>query len=177
VLNKYKNRYSDQFLSIGKWHQSCCIATVDIPQLLFDFMSNALLLTRFFAYANEMSRTTARYCGLSPQLARALLLIDECKPCCVRKLTEMMGIHSTAMSKIISRLIELGLVVRTLDQNDRRVEHIELTSLGLQSSVSYKERLNTIADAVKTAYAPDNESKHLNDINRIKHMVNILSHL
>lgn len=140
-------------------------------------MSSALLLSRFFAFVNEMSRTTAQCCGLSPQLARALLLIDECKPCCVRKLTEMMGIHSTAMSKILSRLIQLGLVVRTLDQSDRRIEHITLTALGLQSSVCYKERLNTIALAVKTTYETDWESKQLNDISKIKNMVNILSHL
>lgn len=140
-------------------------------------MSSALLLSRFFACASEMSRTTAQCCGLTPQLARALLLIDECKPCCVRTLADLMGIRSTAMSKIISRLIQLGLVVRTLDQNDRRIEHIELTSLGLRSSVRYKERLNTIADAVKTASTLDNKSTPADDISSIKHMLDILSHV
>ncbi|MHB1050630.1 MAG: MarR family winged helix-turn-helix transcriptional regulator [Bacteroidota bacterium] len=140
-------------------------------------MSSALLLTRFFAQANGISREVARCCGLTPQLARALLLIDECKPCCVRKLTEMMSIHSTAMSKILSRLTQLGLVTRSLDQNDRRIEHIELTSLGQQSSACYKERLEKIVRMVNTTDSLKHETLHVNDFNRLNQIITIFSHI
>lgn len=140
-------------------------------------MSSALLVSRLLAKFHLLERNVAIKSGLTPQLAKALLFIDECKPCCVKKLTELMEIQSTSMSKILSRLSAMKMVTRSLDESDRRIERIELTNLGKNTAACYKEKLEQIAQSFSKADTSNGTKQQSYESNRLEDLVHIITHL
>jgi DNA-binding MarR family transcriptional regulator len=69
--------------------------------------------------------------GLSVRQIRFLYMV-ECHRDTPRvtELAEEMGVNPAIITGLTDRLMDLGLVVRKVDTQDRRVKHVELTQLG-----------------------------------------------
>lgn len=106
--------------------------------------STAISLCEFFTEYARVERYFSRQFDLTPQLARTLFYIHDERPCCVRKLTELLGIHSTSTSKLLSRLERRGLLVRSMDRVDHRLERIALTVEGNNKVEALRERLDVL---------------------------------
>jgi DNA-binding MarR family transcriptional regulator len=53
-------------------------------------------------------------------------------PCTVSQLAEGLGLELSTISRRVKALEERGLVVRTIDTEDRRISHLDLTAEGRQ---------------------------------------------
>lgn len=106
--------------------------------------SSAVDLCEFFSEYSRVEHYFTRRFGLTPQLARTLFYIHDEKPCCVRKLTERLGIHATSTSKFLSRLERRGLLVRGMDRSDHRIERIALTVEGIRKVDSIRADLQAL---------------------------------
>ncbi len=69
----------------------------------------------------------------------------------VTEIGEKMGITNAAASQAVDRLVQMGLVHRTEDQQDRRVKRLELTAQGralIQKGI--EARMKWIEDVTRT---------------------------
>jgi DNA-binding MarR family transcriptional regulator len=71
-----------------------------------------------------------RQSGLSMSHMGAMLHIHRAGKCGVTELGNHLGVTSAAASQMLERLVQLGLILRTEDPDDRRVKQIELTDKG-----------------------------------------------
>jgi DNA-binding MarR family transcriptional regulator len=72
----------------------------------------------------------ARESGLSISNLGALFYIYRIGSCGVTEIGDQLGITSAAASQMLERLVQIGLVLRSEDPDDRRVKRIALTDKG-----------------------------------------------
>lgn len=90
-------------------------------------------LLRLTLVTQKIARCLADDAGLSVNELNCLLLLYLEKPCCVRKLTEMLGIGTSSTSKLLRSLDGRGWLTRELDAADRRMERVALTEQGAET--------------------------------------------
>ncbi len=61
---------------------------------------------------------------------RLLSLLGENEGITSRELSELLDVRPSSLSEMISRLSDEGLIIRTADENDKRVSHISLSEKG-----------------------------------------------
>jgi DNA-binding MarR family transcriptional regulator len=101
-------------------------------------------LLRLTLVAQKIARCLAGDAGLTLNEFHCMMQLRLEKPCCVRKLTEILGIGPTSTSKILRSLDQKGWLTRGLDPKDRRMERVALTVQGMEMI----EQIMTRADAV-----------------------------
>lgn len=72
----------------------------------------------------------ARESKLSMSNLGAIFYIHRFGTCGVKEIGEHLGVTSAAVSQMLDRLVEQGLIGRSEDADDRRVKRIELTKRG-----------------------------------------------
>jgi len=92
-----------------------------------------LLLIRLTLRCHRIENDLAHATNLSVHELQCLLQLYLEKPCCVRRLTEILGIGGTSTSKLLRSLDRKGYLTRNLDPDDRRKETVTLTVSGLQT--------------------------------------------
>jgi DNA-binding MarR family transcriptional regulator len=65
--------------------------------------------------------------GISQSLISALATVARCGPVTLGRLAELESVQPPSMTRIVAKLEDLGLVVRTVDDADRRVARVSLT--------------------------------------------------
>jgi len=65
--------------------------------------------------------------GLPQTLISALSTISRCGPVTLGRLAELESVQPPSMTRVVTRLEELALVVREVDESDRRVARVRLT--------------------------------------------------
>ena len=68
--------------------------------------------------------------GLSPSQVNALMRLYHGKLCGVSDIGEHLGITNPAASQMVERLVQMGLLERTEDSQDRRARQLKLTGQG-----------------------------------------------
>ena len=68
--------------------------------------------------------------GLSPSQANALMRLYHGALCGVSDIGGHLGISNAAASQMVERLVQMGLLERTEDSQDRRARQLKLTSQG-----------------------------------------------
>ncbi|MEX1139137.1 MAG: MarR family winged helix-turn-helix transcriptional regulator [Bacteroidota bacterium] len=121
--------------------------------------SPAELFYGLFNKVHRLERGIASSLGVTPQLGQALLYLLEERPCCVRKLSQLLETQPTSTSKLLSRLDSMGFVTRSLDAVDRRVERVELTATGQAKAEYLREVFNSfLSSRPQTDYGDDSTS-------------------
>jgi len=90
----------------------------------------------FLAYTRQAGLTM-------PQLITLIRLYHNKGGCGVSDIGEHLGVTSAAASQMIDRLVNLGLLARTEDPQDRRAKQITLTSQGrllMESAIAARRR-------------------------------------
>lgn len=62
---------------------------------------------------------------------QALLHLKDLPGCTVGELSVKLGLSSSSVAQLIERLINLDVIKKTLDKDDRRIAHLWLTEKGL----------------------------------------------
>jgi DNA-binding MarR family transcriptional regulator len=89
----------------------------------------------------------AREGGLSMSQLGALFHLHRMGSSGVTDLGEHLGVTSAAVSQMLERLVQQGLILRSVDPSDRRVKQIALTEKGIQVlQESMRTRQNWVYD-------------------------------
>ena len=81
--------------------------------------------------------------GLSPGKIHTLMRLHFGGECGVSQIGNHLGVTNAAASQLVDRLVQLGLVDRSEDPNDRRVKQLSLTEAGqdlIQQTVVARRR-------------------------------------
>jgi DNA-binding MarR family transcriptional regulator len=89
-------------------------------------------LLRLTLVTQKIARCLASDAGLRVNEFHCMMQLYLEKPCCVRSLTEILGIGSTSTSKLLRSLDKKGWITRSLDESDRRKEVVALTPPGTE---------------------------------------------
>ena len=94
----------------------------------------------------------SRESGLSMSQLGALYHIHRIGSSGVTDVGDHLGVTSAAASQMLERLVQQGLILRSVDPSDRRVKHVVLTAEGrqvLQESMRARQRwLYNLAEAL-----------------------------
>lgn len=88
-------------------------------------------LLRLTQVTQKIARCLAADAGMTVNEFNCMIQVHLEKPCCVRRLTEILGIGTTSTSKLLRSLDARGWLTRELDPADRRMERVTLTAEGL----------------------------------------------
>ena len=84
---------------------------------------------------------------LSQSLVSALATVDRCGPVTLGRLAELERVQPPSMTRIVAKLEEQGLLVRELDDRDRRVARVTTTAAGDAFLKQSRSRRNEFLDA------------------------------
>ena len=94
----------------------------------------------------------AKQNNLSMSQLGALLHIHRTGACAVSDISDDLGVTSAAVSQMLDRLVDGGLVIREEDPKDRRSKRIELTAKGervLRGTMELRQRwFQALADSL-----------------------------
>lgn len=90
------------------------------------------VITKIMHYSMQNILQFARDQGLSMSQLGALRHIHHREHCNISNIGDEIGISNAAASQMMDRLVQMGLVSRVENKQDRRNKHLELTEKGLQ---------------------------------------------
>jgi DNA-binding MarR family transcriptional regulator len=107
-------------------------------------------------------RTTAsaRDAGLAPTAISVLLSVARTGPVRLSELAEAEGVNPTMLSRVVSGMVQEGLLVRSSDEEDRRAAWVQATAAGRRLAERMR-RERTDAVNVALAALPEAERGRL----------------
>lgn len=93
--------------------------------------------------------------GLPLSLQSALVSVEHRGPLTLGELAAIEQIAPATVTKIVTKLVDQGLVARSSDPDDRRVSRVELTTAGADQLAESRSRRNAwLAERVRAPDAP-----------------------
>jgi DNA-binding MarR family transcriptional regulator len=96
-----------------------------------------------------------------------LRYINNVGTCTSTELAEVFDVKKSAITAIITRMWEKGLILRTRDENDRRVVYLTLTERGKELFQKTEERIQALVESFISRF----------DQNEIVHFLNMYDKL
>lgn len=116
----------------------------------------AVRLRRVIAKLSRQLNASATNQGLTPAQASALGLIAGRGPLSLSQLTRIEGLNPTMMSRVVGRLDELGLILRTPDPRDLRAAMVEITDEGRRVGDRVRaERASVMSESCNRLSTPE----------------------
>lgn len=81
-----------------------------------------------------------------------LRYINKVGTCTSSELAEVFDVKKSAITAIITRMWEKGLIQRTRDENDRRVVYLTLTEKGNDLFLQTEERIHSLVESFITRF-------------------------
>ncbi|RSD25087.1 MarR family winged helix-turn-helix transcriptional regulator [Mesobacillus subterraneus] len=81
-----------------------------------------------------------------------LRYINKVGTCTSTELAEVFDVKKSAITAIITRMWEKGLIQRTRDENDRRVVYLNLTEKGEELFLKTEERIHALVESFITQF-------------------------
>ena len=88
------------------------------------------ILLKFSRVCYKLNLVTCKNFDLTLGELHCLIALHTEKPCCVKELTALIGTRGTTTSKILNSLENKFIIAREIDENDKRIEKVFLTSAG-----------------------------------------------
>lgn len=110
-------------------------STTRIPTTGIDVARFRLAIVRLARKQRQQAGT-----GLTPSLQSALAMIDVSGPMTLGELAAVEQISPPTITRIVSKLEEMGLVARAADPDDGRVTRVDVTAEGHQQLGESRER-------------------------------------
>jgi DNA-binding MarR family transcriptional regulator len=113
--------------------------------------------------------------ALTPARASALLHVDRRGPLRLAELAEAEGLNPTMLSRMVSDLVEAGVLERSSDPGDRRAAWVQVTPAGADLARRMRsERTQAVLDAVDGLTAAEQRSV-LGALPALERLVELLS--
>jgi len=134
----------------------------------------AVSLLRLCLRNTQTNQVVAKAVGLPVREWQCLSWIALENPCCVSKLTSLMGVRASSTSKTLQKIESLGLISRALDVSDHRVERIALTTEG---EVTVRRILAEFARLTENGTFQDSSKEQVLREESLNHLVSYLLNL
>ncbi|WHY02918.1 MarR family transcriptional regulator [Neobacillus sp. DY30] len=100
--------------------------------------------------------------------------IKNTKECTSSELAEAFEVNKSAITAIINRLADKGLIERTRDENDRRVVYLTLSDKGQELIQKTQEKVHLLVESLITQF---DEAEITNFINTYEKLAQILTNM
>ena len=117
--------------------------------------ANGVRLLTMTLKCHKIEIDLATLTGLSVNEFHCLLQLYLEQPCCVGKLTEILGIGGTSTSKLLRSLDQQSFITRSLDSVDRRRETVNLTESGIEKVRLALSFADTISERILSQIPPE----------------------
>ncbi|MEH7276860.1 MarR family winged helix-turn-helix transcriptional regulator, partial [Neobacillus vireti] len=100
--------------------------------------------------------------------------IQKSHECTSTELAEVFEVNKSAITAIVNRLADRGIIERTRDENDRRVVYLTLTEKGKELNQKTQEKVHVLVESFITQF---DESEITNFINTYEKLAQILTNM
>lgn len=94
--------------------------------------------------ARRVDRRSAGEDGLTRSQSSLLATVARLETVSVRELADIEGINPTMLSRMLGKLEDTGLLIRTADSDDKRVVHVHITDAGTDRFLRLRSRRNAL---------------------------------
>ena len=118
------------------------------------------LVARLRVAVARLNRQLRQQAGdLTPTMQSALVTIEHHGPITLGALAAIEQVAPATVTKLVTKLVEAGLVHRTVDAEDRRVARVELSLDGAERLAESRNRRNAhLATRLRAEGAPDHDA-------------------
>jgi DNA-binding MarR family transcriptional regulator len=128
------------------WNNSCSCKTINpLLQPMPTLADSALEIIRLGLWNHRIQNALAKQASLPVYELECVLVLYLDRPTSASSLADLLEVRSSSLSKLLRRLEGRGLVERTVDRSDRRVEHITLAAAGISLAERSMQRAAEIA--------------------------------
>ncbi|MDR7077627.1 DNA-binding MarR family transcriptional regulator [Neobacillus niacini] len=138
------------------------------------------LINRYVSVSFEVNKKAASLikCQIGEDLTidqhYILGYIQRSSECTSTELAEAFEVNKSAITAIINRLVERGIIQRTRDENDRRVVYLTLTEKGKELHHKTQEKVHLLVESFITQF---DEKEITNFINTYEKLALILTNM
>lgn len=100
-----------------------------------------------------------------------LRYINQVGSCTSSELAEVFDVQKSAITAIIQRLWEKGLIERTRDEKDRRVVYLTLTDKGNELYVKAEERIHQLVESLITKFDPNEIKQFIETFEKLNQLL------
>ncbi|MBI0577625.1 MarR family transcriptional regulator [Neobacillus cucumis] len=100
-----------------------------------------------------------------------LRYINKAGTCTSSELAEVFEVKKSAITAIINRMWEKGLIQRTRDENDRRVVYLTLTEKGIDLFEQTEDRIYKLVESLITQFDETEIKQFLNTYEKINRIL------
>lgn len=100
-----------------------------------------------------------------------LRYIYQIESCTSSELAEVFEVKKSAITAIITRLWEKGLIQRTRDENDRRVVYLTLTDKGNELYLKTEERIHKLVESFITKFDQSEIEQFINTYEKLNQVL------
>lgn len=100
-----------------------------------------------------------------------LRYIYQIESCTSSELAEVFEVKKSAITAIITRLWEKGLIQRTRDENDRRVVYLTLTDKGNELYLKAEERIHKLVESFITKFDQSEIEQFINTYEKLNQVL------
>ncbi|RDU38995.1 MarR family transcriptional regulator [Neobacillus piezotolerans] len=87
--------------------------------------------------------------------------------CTSTELAEVFGVNKSAITAIITRLTDKGLVKRTRDEGDRRIVYLALTDEGINLFENAEQRIHALVEKMITKFEQEEITAFINTYEKL----------
>lgn len=131
------------------------LARVERPQLSGETLQFMQRMWDLVHALNVRSKRMARTLGVTGPQRLVVRVLGRSPGMTASDIAEMLGMHPSTLTGILSRLAARGILQRKVDSSDRRRSRFHLTALGQRID---RERKGTVEAAVRRALGRADES-------------------
>jgi DNA-binding MarR family transcriptional regulator len=100
-----------------------------------------------------------------------LRYMNQVGTCTSSELAEVFDVQKSAITAIIQRLWEKGLIERTRDDKDRRVVYLTLTEKGKNLYLQCEERINNLVEGLITKFEHNEINQFINTFEKLNQIL------
>ncbi|GHH96760.1 MarR family winged helix-turn-helix transcriptional regulator [Neobacillus kokaensis] len=92
--------------------------------------------------------------------------------CTSTELAEVFEVNKSAITAIINRMTDRGLIERTRDENDRRVVYLTLTEQGIELYQKAQEKIHLLVESIITQFEEPEITAFINTYEKLAEVLN-----
>jgi DNA-binding MarR family transcriptional regulator len=100
-----------------------------------------------------------------------LRYMNQVGSCTSSELAEVFDVQKSAITAIIQRLWEKGLIERTRDEKDRRVVYLTLTDKGKELYTKAEERIHKLVESIITQFDEAEIKQFIETFEKLQHVL------
>lgn len=112
---------------------------------------------------------------ITPEAAQALMIIQHFEGLTQTALAQILEKDKASITRLLNSLVQLNLVERIQDNNDRRIVHAHITNKGKSTFQQFIPKLHTLSDVTLQGISEEDFTQTLHTLTRITSNIQAIS--